>query len=610
MVLLQRMRVTDLTGRDRTVPVTFVHRRQLPTQLTGGIVMDRDGDTVSFRDSAHRRVLLSVAGAGEVEWSGTADYQREMKRMNGTLFASLPANGSREFVIKLPSPMVADQEARKLDAIDYAQARRQTIDFWSGYVARGARFRVPEKAVNEMFNASLWHALRLPRRHGGNGSNVTIDLPYSNFAYSQTGTPWPVNQAVLVDYMLYDLRGYHGISTEELLAQFRNNQEHNGHVNGYANWVVYTPGMLYAVAKNYLLSGDRQALDALMPASLKALDWSLQQMRNAEAHTGIARGLVTGPLNDLTGEGIWSFNQAYMYAGLDLFGRALEQIGHPRAAETKAAARQLYEAVQRGFGAAAMLSPIVQLRDHTWQPYVPAEATTHRRMMDVWFPTDVDCGPVHMARLEAVPARGDLADWMLNDHEDNLFYKGLGIANEPVYNQSATAYLLRDDIKAAIRTFYSYMASGFSHTVYEPVEHRYTHGQYFGPPSTDGTWFELYRNMLIREREDGALIVAQATPRAWLEDGKRIEVERAPTYYGTINATLQSQAASGRITADITMPDRSRPRELIVRLRHPQGKPIKSVTVNGKNWTGFDTANEWVRIPQPSDPRYTVVATY
>src|SRR5204862_6676610 len=137
---------------------------------------------------------------------------------------------------KLPSPMVAADDVPKLQAIDYAKARQQTIAFWSDYVSRGARFSVPEKAVNDMFNASLWHALRLPRRHGGNGPNVAIDLPYSNFAYSQTGTPWPVNQAVLVDYMLYDLRGYHRISVEELLAQFRNNQEHNGHVNGFANW--------------------------------------------------------------------------------------------------------------------------------------------------------------------------------------------------------------------------------------------------------------------------------------------------------------------------------------------------------------------------------------
>jgi hypothetical protein len=440
MVLLERLRMTDLTGSDRSVPVTFVHRRQLPAHLTGGFMMDRAGDTAIFRDEAHRRVLFTIAGAGDIGWSGVADYQEELKRIGGTFYANLPANGSREFVIKLPSPIAAPEEVARLNALDYAAARKRTLEFWSNYVARGARFSVPEKAVNELFNASLWHALRLPRRHGGSSPNVAIDLPYSNFAYSQTGTPWPVNQAVLVDYMLYDLRGYHGISAEELLAQYHNNQEHNGHVNGFANWVVYTPGMLYAAAKNYLLSGDRGAFDALLPASLRALNWCLELVREAANNTGTARGLVRGPLNDLTGEGVWAFNQAYMYAGLDLFGRALEKMGHRRAAEARAAARQVHDAVERGFGAAAMLSPVVPLRDHTWVPYVPAEATTHRRMLDVWYPTDVDCGAVHMIRLGATAPRGELANWLLNDHEDNLFYKGLGIANEPVYNQTATAY--------------------------------------------------------------------------------------------------------------------------------------------------------------------------
>jgi len=369
--------------------------------------------------------------------------------------------------------------------------------------------------VNDLFRASLWHALRLPRRH----DDVHIDLPYSNFAYSQTGTPWPVNQAVYVDYMIFGLRGYGVEAREELRAQYRRNQEANGHVSGYANWLVYTPGMLYAAAQNFLLSGDRAALDELMPQNLKALDWCLDQIRQAEAYSG----LVRGPLNDGTGEGVWAFNQAYMYAGLELFGRVLEQIGNPRGAEARLAAARLKAAIDRGFHAASANSPLVQLRDHTWIAYVPTEANTYRRKLEDWYPTDVDTGPVHLLRLKAINADSDLAASLLEDHEDNLFFKGWGIANEPVYNQQGAAYLLRDDPKAVIRTFYSYMASAFSHSALEPVEHRFTHGQYFGPPSTDGAWFELYRNMLVMERDDDSLLLTGFAPRRWLEDGRRIE---------------------------------------------------------------------------------------
>ena len=134
---------------------------------------------------------------------------------------------------------------------------------------------MPEPVVNDLFRANLWHALRLPRRHGGQGPGVKIDLPYTNFAYGQDGTPWPINQAVYVDDMIYDLRGYHDVSLEELLCIYQNNQGPDGHVGGYANWGVYTPGMLYASARYFLLSQDRAGFERLLPATLKSMDWCL-----------------------------------------------------------------------------------------------------------------------------------------------------------------------------------------------------------------------------------------------------------------------------------------------------------------------------------------------
>ena len=166
------------------------------------------------------------------------------------------------------------------------------------------------------------------------------------------------------------------------------------------------------------------------------------------------------------------------------------------------------------------------------------------------------------------------------------------MANEPVYNQQATAYLLRDDPQAAVRAFYSYMACAFSHSALEPVEHRWTWGQYFGPPSTDGAWFDLYRHMLIEDRQDDRLLLFQATPRAWLEDGKSIEIERAPTRYGPLWARIDSRAASGEIQVEIRAAFAPQPQRLCVRLRHPQGKPLLSVKVNGTDWKLDDPAGE------------------
>ena len=203
-----------------------------------------------------------------------------------------------------------------------------------------------------------------------------------------------------------------------------------------------------------------------------------------------------------------------------------------------------------------------------------------------------------------------MTTFLLHDHEDNLFLNGWGMANEPVYNQHATAYLLRDDVKPAIRAFYSMLACAFSHSVLEPVEHRWGWGQYFGPPSTDGAWFDLYRHMLIHELDDDTLLLLQATPRKWLEDGKQIRVERAPTYYGPLSLSVTSRASAGELHANIEMPSRKRPQALLVRLRHPEEKPLREVLVNGRSWTDFDPRQEWVRIAAPTADRYEIVTRY
>jgi hypothetical protein len=617
MVLLQRVRLSDLSGKARSVSVTMVHERGLPSGDDSGIISERLNGRLLLETTAHHDGLLAIDPKGAVaQWVGVKElgpglkdaheFGQETRREDITLQIALPANGTQEFTVALPSPSVTAEDRGTLTRLDYDAARDRTIKFWSDYLARGAQFEVPEEAVNDLFRANLWHALTLPRRH----PDGRIDLPYSNFAYSQTGTPWPVNQAVYVDYMIYSLRGYDNIAAEEIQAIYRNNQGPDGHLGGNADWLVYTPGMLYAVAEDYLVSDDRASFEQLLPDTFKALDWCIEQLRGAASAPGPTEWLVSGKLNDLTGDGYWAFNQAYLYAGIEAMGEALERDGNPRAAECLKIAQEFRKVLERAISTASVRSPLVELRDYTWTPYVPSNAADPGRNYQQWYPADVDTGAVHLLRLRALPAQGELADALLNDHEDNLYLHGWGLANEPVYNQQATAYLLRDNPKAVVRAFYSMMAGGFSHDVYEPVEHRWRWGQYFGPPSTDGAWSELYRNMLIREEHDHTLILAQATPRAWLEDGRDISVKNAPTRFGKLSYKVHSRANSGSIEATVQLESERPGTTVLLRLRHPEGKLLRSVTINGKEWHDFDAHEEWVKIPNIGRESYSIIATY
>ncbi|MFO1497746.1 MAG: hypothetical protein U1G07_05020 [Verrucomicrobiota bacterium] len=599
MVLLQKLTLSELQGKGRDLSIGV----ELTRPGFGDAILQEEDGVFAWETSAGTALTLRGTDWRVTLAPGAGDKKLAMAAV------TLPANGRRELTVGLPSPLVPPDRRPHLLALEYGASRAATIRFWEDYLAAGAFFQVPEEAVNTLFRANLWHALRLPRRHGVAGDGLKIDLPYSNFAYDQHGTPWPVNEAVYVDYMLYDLRGYHRLSAEELETMYRNNQEANGHVGGFANWGVYTPSMLYSVAQHYLLSADRNSFDRLLPFTLRAVDWCLSELHATGDREKAAPGLMLAPLNDLTHEPrAWAFNQAYFVGGLALLGQALALVGHPRAAECQQAAQRLREAVEREFARASVRSPAVALADGSWSVYVPTDAQASGRLLETWYPTDVDVGPLHLPRLKAVDPRGWLTTAMLHDHEDNLLLRQWGAINEPVYNPQGTVYLWRDEPKAAIRTFYSTMACAFSHSVFEPVEHRWGWGQYFGPPSTDGAWFELYRQMLIREQEDDSLLLGQASPRAWLEDGKRIEVRRAPTYFGPVSLTIEG--GTQRITATVDLSDRKRPKALLFRLRHPARAAIQSVTVNGERWTDFDVDKEWVRIAAPTGSRYAIVARY
>ena len=106
---------------------------------------------------------------------------------------------------------------------------------------------------------------------------------------------------------------------------------------------------------------------------------------------------------------------------------------------------------------------------------------------------------------------------------------------------------------------------------------------------------ENFRNLLVME--DGqSLWMARATPRAWLEQGKKIAVRNAPTYFGTLAYEIVSDVDNGKITATVEIPSRNPPKSVLLRFRHPKAAPIKSVTVNGKESKEFDAARELVRL--------------
>lgn len=101
----------------------------------------------------------------------------------------------------------------------------------------------------------------------------------------------------------------------------------------------------------------------------------------------------------------------------------------------------------------------------------------------------------------------------------------------------------------------------------------------------------MLRYLLVQDldvNDDGrpeTLRLCFATPKRWLEDGKTISFERAPSAFGEISVRMESNLKSGKILAVVDLPRRNAPAHVLLRARVPDGWRVKAASVSGRDLT-------------------------
>jgi len=114
--------------------------------------------------------------------------------------------------------------------------------------------------------------------------------------------------------------------------------------------------------------------------------------------------------------------------------------------------------------------------------------------------------------------------------------------------------------------------------------------------------------MLVTERGE-ELWLAPLVTNNWLKDGMSIGVKGARRFSAWSGTGSNQASARGGIVASIEPPTRSAPKAIVLRLRHPEGKPMQSVTVDGRPHADFDPKKETIRLT-PADKTIHVEARY
>lgn len=132
---------------------------------------------------------------------------------------------------------------------------------------------------------------------------------------------------------------------------------------------------------------------------------------------------------------------------------------------------------------------------------------------------------------------------------------------------------------------------GEGHTI-GPVPGEYFRSMYLPPTNSNADGFLVaLREALVHVGESTTgvpdrLWLAFSTPRGWLEEGKTVAVDRAPTPFGAVSYRAVSSITSARrVDVTATLPASSSLRELKLRLRLPSGTAISTVRETGSGRT-------------------------
>ena len=154
---------------------------------------------------------------------------------------------------------------------------------------------------------------------------------------------------------------------------------------------------------------------------------------------------------------------------------------------------------------------------------------------------------------------------------------------DQVYGVNTARFLAaEDEADQLVLSLYGQLAAGMTPRTFvageaasvAPLRGLRDRAMYLPPNSVSNDAFlETLRLLLVQEGAGGVRL-AYATPRAWLRPGAAIEALRVPTRFGPVSVTLEAAAHAVRV--HLEAPAR-RPRSLMLRLRLPGGRRIRSV---------------------------------
>ncbi len=582
------------------------------------VAWERRPEGIMVVEGSRVLALLDVRKIGPLEV--------QMEKETATLHGKLPVREKATCLIYLPAWALPPSEAASVLQDDSWMSRIE--QYWTEVLQGAVQVEVPDPLLTNVIRASQVHCL-LAARNEDEGRRVAAWIASDRYG--------PLESEAHAVIRGMDMLGHTDFARRSLEFFIHRYNPAGFLTTGYT--LVGTGEHLWTLAEHQQRTGDRAWAEKVAPEIARVCRWIIAQRAKTKL-VGVRGERV--PEFGLAPPGVsadWNryayrfFNDAQYCLGLEAAAQMLATVGHPEAENFLAEARQYREDILRAYRWMQARSPVVRLDNGTWVLPMPAMLGIFGRVEEFLPAEDanrswcyhVEAGSHHLAATGILDPNSEEVGWMLDEMEEQHFLRtgwrdypetenrkdpfGRGGFSkvQPYYTRAAELYAVRDDVKPFIRSYFNALASLLSLENLSLWEHFHNGGAWNKTHETG--WFLCQTRVMLVQERGNELWLAPMVTTHWLHDGMNLSVRDAPTRFGKTSFTLRSFAAKGRIEAVVQPPNRALPKSIVLRLRHPEEKPIRTVTVNGKPHQDFDPQKSIVRLPG-SRETFTVVAEF
>ncbi len=566
-------------------------------QAAGGRCFVMEGDRLVAMADARQAPSLKLSREGDA------------LRLSGTV----PASGGARMAVYLPAWKVSREAFAK--TLEPAGLRALTIRYWKDLLQPAMQVELPDAFMTDILRASQVHCL-LAARNELRGRRVSPWISSDRYGPLESEA-----NSILHGMGLWGHRGFERRGLDFFLARYND----AGYLTtGYT--VVGTGWNLWTLAEYFELTQDRGWLQQAAPTVARACRWIVCQRAKTRRLDAQGRKVPGYGLMPPGVSADWNryaqrfFNDAHYATGLAAAARALKAIGDPAADEMLRDAAVYRDELEAAFHWSQVRSPVVPLRNGVWTMNHPGivgflgnvEDFTPGEDGNRSWAASVEIGSHYLPALGLLDANGQDATAMVNYLEDYQFLRDGwfdypaaasqkdpfnlgGFAKvQPFYGRIVEVYARRDEVKPLVRSYFNALSSLLSRENLSLWEHFHNGGGWNKTHETG--WFLAQSRLLFVQERGRELWLAPFLTTAWLEDGMRVKVDRAPTRFGEVGYEIRSRAADGTIEATIRPPVRAKPEAIVLRLRHPEGKRMRKVLVNDQPYDRFDPARETITL--------------